>query len=294
MAADTSPVPVSVVVVSYNTREQLRKCLTAIEPHHEAIVVDNASHDGSADMVATEFPHAKLIRSERNLGFGRANNAGAAHATHPLVLYLNSDAYVDPGAIDKLAAAMGDSDVVAAGPKLLNPDRTLQESVARRLTLAAVLWEQLGLKRGYWETGRYAGRSEPSEVQQVMGAALMVRRGLEAFDERYFLYCEDTDFCLRLRRHGRIFYVPSATVVHELGSSSRRDPWLGIARYNAGKELYFRIHHGALASMICWGLDRFGALLRLLTRPHRAGTWWRVLTARTSQLSPFNSDSLSA
>ena len=294
MFADPMPSPVSVVVVSFNTCEQLRKCLSAIESEHEVIVVDNASMDGSAAMVESEFPNVKLIRSDVNLGFGKANNRGDEIATRSLLLYLNSDAYVESGAIRRLAQAFEDESVVAAGPKLLNPDRSLQESVAKPLTLGAVFAEQIGIKSGYWETSRYADRDEPSDVAQVMGAALMARRGLERFDERYFLYCEDTDLCHRLRRHGRIRFVPEAKVIHELGTSSKANPWLGIARYNAGKELYFRIHYGKMASLICWKLDRLGALLRLVTRPHRAEIWWKVLTARTAQLSPSNSDSLSA
>jgi N-acetylglucosaminyl-diphospho-decaprenol L-rhamnosyltransferase len=269
---ETTNVGVSVIVVSYNTCDKLRRCLRSIESHHEVIVVDNDSRDGSAEMVAREFPSAKLIRNATNTGFGPANNQGAKAACNSLLLYLNSDAYPLPGAIDVLASAFRDPGVVAAGAMLLNLDETVQESTANRLTLWAVFCEQLYLEklfRGspifspYWTTKRLVANGGVQDSAQVMGAALMCRAGLEAFDERYFLYCEDTDLCLRLSRHGRIVFVPQARVLHELGSSSA-NRWKAVARYNRGKELYFRIQQGVTAMAICWLLDRLGALLRVV------------------------------
>ena len=267
---------ISVIIVSFNTQAKLRRCLQCIEPHHEIVVVDNASIDGSAEMVSTDFPYVKLIANDRNLGFGSANNQGCSLATGDLVLFLNSDAYADPGAIDALAQVFADEDVVAAGGKLLNPDRSLQLSTANRLTLWAVLCEQTYLEKvfpssgffsPYWTTLRLAESAHPSPTPQVMGACLMVRadhgKPIELFDERYFLYCEDTDLCRRLTALGTILYVPAATFVHDLGSSSTKDPALGIIRYNRGKELYFRIHHGVAARTTCLVLNRMGALLRL-------------------------------
>src|SRR5687767_9484401 len=104
---------VSVVVVSYNTRDKLRRCLECIEREHEVIVVDNASADRSAEMVEADFPHVCLIRNEENRGFGAANNQGIAIAKGALVLLLNSDAYAEPGAISQLATVFSDERVVA-------------------------------------------------------------------------------------------------------------------------------------------------------------------------------------
>ncbi|MGV3614922.1 MAG: glycosyltransferase family 2 protein [Fimbriimonas sp.] len=296
---------VSVIVVSFNTREKLRRCLAQIEPHHETVVVDNASVDGSPEMVREAFPHVRLIASPSNLGFGRANNLGCDHATGDLVLFLNSDAYADPGAIDRLASVFDDPGVVAAGGRLLNPDGSLQESIAGPLTLGAVFLEQTFLDRlfrrlgyGYWRTEpalREAERTDrPARVPQVMGACLMVRahdgQPRERFDERYFLYCEDTDLCRRLSRHGEIRYDPTAVFIHDLGSSSAKDPARGVIRYNRGKELFFRIHQGRVAEALCWLLDRMGAGLRLLIwsalslfKPgarSQVRLFWRVLTDR--------------
>jgi len=271
---------VSVVIVNLNTRDLLRRCLASIDASCEVIVVDNASSDGSVEMVASDFPAVKLIRNDFNAGFGAANNQGIAIASWPLVLLLNSDAYACEGAIGKLASTFYDSNVIAAGGKLLFPSGRLQESCANELSLWVVFCEQTYLEKlfrrsrlfcPYWTTMRLGGQSGPIEVGQVMGACLMFRPA-ETFDERFFLYCEDTDLCKRLTAHGKIVYVPEAEFVHDLGSSTK-NRWQAIARYNAGKELYFCLHHGKLASFICWELDRLGALLRLAA--------WSLATAAT-------------
>jgi len=272
---------ISVIVVSFNTRELLRACLLSIEPHHEVIVVDNASSDGSADMVAREFPHAVLIQNSENRGFGAANNQGMAVAKGDALLLLNSDAEARPGAIDTLAAVLVD-DVVAAGGKLVHPDGRLQESAAGLLTLWVVLCEQLYLERVFRSYWRSKHLPAGGEVEQVMGACLMLRP-VEQFDERYFLYCEDTDLCRRLRNHGRILYVPAAEFVHHLGSSSKANRWLGVVRYNWGKELYFSIHHGQPARFACWLLNRLGALLRCFVKPQ---IFWHVLFAPIRPRTP--------
>lgn len=256
---------VSVIVVSYNTIDFLRTCLASLAEAAEVIVVDNASHDGSPEMVEREFPSVKLVRNGQNLGFGAANNQGMDVATGDLVLLLNSDAYARPGAIRTLASVFEDSTVVAAGGRLLNPDGSLQNSTARRLTLWAVFCEQFYLERlfrSYWTTASLPP-DRPSETEQVMGACLMMRP-VERFDERFFLYCEDTELCHRLRAHGKILYVPGAEFVHELGASSSARRWESVARYNRGKELYFSIHHGRAARFACFLLNRLGAVLRLI------------------------------
>ena len=287
---------VSVIVVSFNTKEKLHRCLSCVEPEHELIVVDNASKDGSAEMVRADFPRAKLIANADNMGFGAANNQGAKLATNDWLLYLNSDCYAAPGAIGGLAESLQQAEAVAGGGKLLNIDGSLQQSVAAELTLWMVFLEQTFIERplrnlqaGYWRTP-----AVKSEVDQVMGACLMVKRGMEAFDERFFLYCEDTDLCKRLKEHGTILYDPQHEFTHELGSSSSGNRWLSVARYNLGKELYFEIHHGKTARRICWLLNRGGAALRMigwtlvsLIRPSRFSQvklFWRVLTARDSSL----------
>lgn len=265
-------VRVSVVVVNYRTPEALARCLHALEPHHEVIVVDNASGDGSAEMVRERFPHVHLIANDHNRGFGPANNQGLELATGRYALFLNSDCVAEPGAIDLLADHMDThSDAVACGGMLLHPDGRLQASSANRLTLWAVFCEQTLLEKAfppgplspYWNTRVLARAAEPSPTAQVMGACLMVRP-LERFDERFFLYCEDTELCRRLERRGSVWFVPQARFLHELGASSRSERWASVARYNRGKELYFAIHHGPAAQVACWAINRLGALIRLV------------------------------
>jgi GT2 family glycosyltransferase len=223
-------------------------------------------------MVRADFPQVHLIANTENRGFGPANNQGIDIATRPFVLLLNSDAYTTPGAIENLLEPFKDESVIACGGRLLHPTGELQESCCNELTLWAVFCEQLYLEKlfpsskllsPYWMSSRIVSEGiQPAEVEQVMGACLMFRP-VERFDERFFLYCEDTELCHRLRKHGRILYVPQATFYHELGASSKKR-WEAIARYNRGKELFFLLHYGRLKSALCFIYDRKGALLRLL------------------------------
>jgi N-acetylglucosaminyl-diphospho-decaprenol L-rhamnosyltransferase len=287
---------ISVIVVSYNTCDLLRRCLASLTEADEVIVVDNASRDGSAEMVAAEFPSVILIRNERNRGFGAACNQGLDLATGDFWLLLNSDAAAEPGALRRLASALwADDGLVAVGGRLLYPDGAVQNSCANRLTLCAVFCEQYWLEKAfprspwlspYWTTARLPDTGV-HRVGQVMGACLGMRPGPERFDERFFLYCEDTELCHRLSLRGAIAYVPEARFVHELGASSAGTRWEAVARYNRGKELYFRLHRGPLAAFVCWGVNREGAFWRmalyaLTGRLARARMWWRVLTAPLS------------
>ncbi len=296
----------SIIIVSYNTRELLAECLASLPLQHEVIVVDNASVDGSAEMVAQDFPQAILIANDRNLGLGAAVNQGFQQMTGDLALLLNSDARAESGAIERLIQVMYENpDAVACGGQLRHLDGSVQASCCGRLTLWAVFCEQTLLEKifrgsrlfnGYWQT-RWV-LQEPGtihEVEQVMGACLMMRP-IEQFDEDYFLYCEDTDLCHRLRRHGRILYVSDAVFVHALGASSRGNPWRAIAFYNRGKEMFFAKHHSAGKARWCLFWDRVGALKRLalwgipclLTLGlagrfrRQAACFWRVLTCPVS------------
>lgn len=282
------PSRVSVIVVSFNTRELLRACLESIEHHHEVIVVDNGSTDGSAQMVRDSFPSAILIEQE-NVGFGRGNNRGLEVATGEFALLLNSDAEAKPGAIDALAD-MFDDETIAAGGRLQNPDGTLQESACLELTLWAVFCEQTYLEKlfprsllfsPYWQSSRMPNGGV---VDQVMGACLMMRRvdgEFLRFDPAFFLYCEDTELCWRLRQHGTVEYCPTAIFTHHLGQSTK-NRYRSVILYNAGKELYFEIHRGKVAAVACLLLNRLGAVLRIVAGlfvTRKALTFWKVLFA---------------
>lgn len=291
---------VTVIIVSYNTRELVRRCLLTLTDVHQVIVVDNNSQDESADLVEKEFPSVVLIRNKSNRGFGAANNQGLHMATGELVLLLNSDAHPEPGAISALADCLKE-DIVAAGGKLTFPNGKLQESSASQLTLWRVFCEQTFLERifkssplfsGYWNSHRLP---DGGPVDQVMGACLMMKRidgQFLRFDERIFLYCEDTELCTRLRANGQIYYCPSAVFVHDLGASSSSTRWQSVAYYNRGKELYFEIHQGRVSSLLCLVLNRFGAILRILAGglvTPKARLFWRVLFINSRNLEGYRS-----
>lgn len=290
MIENANSMKLSVIIVSYNTASHTLKLLAALKSHpvHEVIVIDNASIDETTSFIQKLHPDVNLIQNPQNRGFGAANNQGLDHMTGDLALLLNSDCIPEPNAIATLVQAFQDPNVIAAGGQLLNPDGTHQQSACNNLTLWAVLCEQLLLEKlfpnsqffnPYWISRKIINKSlDPAPVAQVMGACLILRP-MEQFDERFFLYCEDTELCRRLQAHGQILYIPDAKFVHALGASSTQNRWWSIAMYNRGKELYFRIHHSPIHQTICLTINRMGALLRLVIKLRQAKQWFQVLIA---------------
>jgi N-acetylglucosaminyl-diphospho-decaprenol L-rhamnosyltransferase len=301
---------VSVIVVSYNCKNDLRKCLQSLRDV-EVIVVDNASSDGSAGMVGEEFSSVKVIRNDANVGFGAGNNRGLDIAGGEFALLLNPDAVASEGAISALEHFMQSKPkCVACGGSLWFQNGRLQDSACNRLTLWAVFCEQTYLEKlfkhspvlsRYWVSWRCG---EPCRVAQVMGACLLMRRvdgEFLRFDERFFLYCEDTELCERLSKRGEIWYVPDARFTHALGASSEDKRWRSVAYYNRGKELFFEVHRGRVAAAACLSLNRFGACIRLLFWSlatiatigkfrKRIGLWWRVLFAPLDPYTAWRRD----
>ena len=270
---------VSIIIVSYNTRELLRECIESILCEQgdglgvEVIVVDNASADGSAAMVAERFPQVRLIANPDNRGFGAACNQGLEVARGRYALILNADIRAQPGALQRLVEFMdAHPDAAICGGQLRYPDGRIQPSCARNLTLWWVFCEQSMLAKlfprtrlfgGYWRT--HWDFSATIETEQVMGACMMLRRPFPRFDEDYFLYCEDTDLCYRVRQAGgRIYYVHDAVFVHHLGASGEPQRAQMVIYYNCGKERYFRKFHSAWQARVCRWLNKGGALLRVL------------------------------
>jgi len=227
--------PVDVVIVSFNTRDDTVRCLASLHeqpPAHlgHIFVVDNGSTDGSIDAVQSRWPNVQVMSLGRNAGFGAANNVAMRAASAPLILLLNSDTVVQPGALDALVSALLESGAVAAGPRLVDAAGRPEISFGRMLGPAAeaIQWiRQRAASRGWPGSRRYVERlvSRAREVDWVSGACLLVRReaALAAglFDERYFLYEEDVDFCAALRaRGGRVIFTPAARIVHLRGRSS--------------------------------------------------------------------------
>ena len=274
-------IDLSVIVVNWNTRDLLAQCLdsvfqTAGDLELEVFVVDNASSDGSADMVRERFPQVKLIENHENVGFARANNQAIRESTGQYVLLLNPDTEMRDNALETLVHFMDEhSWTGAAGAKLINPNGTLQPSCQPAPTLMRELWRlfYMDALRPYARYDLRDGVPEtPQEVDIVQGACLLLRReALEqvgSLDEDYFMYTEEMDLCLRLRRKGwKVYWVPQAVVVHHGGQSTHQVAESMFLQLYASKIIYFRKNHGPLSAQLYKLILLASALARLLASP---------------------------
>jgi len=257
----------SVIIVNWNVRLLLERCLqsvTASAQHGEltceVVVVDNASTDGSPEMVQRLFPAVQLISSGANLGFTRANNLGATRASGRYLLFLNPDTEVVSDALAAMVAYMDQHpDVGLLGPKLLFPDGRVQPSRRRFPTLATAFLESTVVQQWLPQNralDRYYVHDRSDDIEQdvdwVVGACMLIRRQaweqVGPLDERFFMYSEELDWCRRLKSAGwRVVYLPSASVVHHEGQSSAQVVPARHIYFQSSKVLYFRKHHGAWA-----------------------------------------------
>jgi GT2 family glycosyltransferase len=252
---------VCAVIVHFRTPEATLEAAGAVArtaPGAEIVVVDNASGDSIGGRLAAEAPSVRLVAESSNRGYGAACNRGARESRRELLLFLNSDAVVQPGAAEALIGALeSDPRAACAGPRLENPDGTLQPSILRLPTLWRVFCESSGLaflSRG-WLRGHSATREDHSRkraVECVKGAALLVRRTafeeVGGFDESFFLYAEESDLCARLRKRGwKVLFEPTARVVHEGGASGGDRLF---SQVNASLAAYVLRHQGRLAGVL--------------------------------------------
>jgi GT2 family glycosyltransferase len=284
---------VSAVIVHYRTASatvSAARALATTSAQTEVVVVDNASGDGIAERLRAEVRAARVIEEAENRGYGAACNRGARETGREFLMFLNSDAVVQPGAVEALAATLDrDPRSAVAGPRLENPDGTLQPSILRLPTLWRVFCESSGL--AYLARGRGAFRghsatredhSTAHEVECMKGAALLVRRSafqeVGGFDEGFFLYAEESDLCARLRKRGwRILYESSARVVHR-GGASGGDALFG--QLNASLAGYVRKHQGRLAGSLSRAALTTGAAGRYLLSLVTPGERGRVRRSR--------------
>lgn len=229
----------SLVILSWNTKPLLRECLTAVREGRgglgvEVVVIDNASHDGSADMVAAEFPEVILERNAENRGYAGGVNQGLRRASGSRVGLLGSDTRVAPDALPKMAAFLDDHpEVGAVAPRLVNPDGTLQHACMRFPSLTTVCYWDTPLQALFpraRELQRYQMKDwdhrGTRRVEQPPGTCLMLPRDvldeLGPMDERLWLFFNDVDWAMRLARLGyELWYLDEAEVVHHLGGSTR-------------------------------------------------------------------------
>ena len=267
-------VDVSIIIVSYNTRDLVLQCIAsviecmeqvtaggrlsvdarAISRGYEIIVVDNASTDSSAATILRRFPEVRLIANDFNRGFAAANNQAIAVSQGRFLFFLNPDTLVRQNAITELMRFLNRYPRVGvATGKLINPDGSLQHSAFHFPSLWMELLDHFPFSQRLVNSalnGRYSRLDyrRPFEIDHPLGACMMVRREVVgrvgAFSEDFFLYCEEIDWCMRIKQDGwRIFYLPQAVVVHYGGQSTRQEPERSFLELWRSRLILFRKHY---------------------------------------------------
>lgn len=283
-------IAVSIVIVSRDTRGVLGACLRSIAAHAgevatETIIVDCASSDGTPAMVRADFPDAILLEPGANLGFARGNNLGIRRARGALVLLLNPDTELTPGALPALVSALAaDPAVGVVGPRLCYPDGSVQSSRRRFPTLATAAVESTLLQEwlpGHSALHTYVMGDVPDDAAHdadwLVGACLLARRAVFAsaglLDERLFLYSEEPEWCWRVRRAGwRVRYLPAAEVIHHEGTSTSQHIAARQRAFATSKAHAMARIHGPRAGLLTRGVLAIDQGARLM----REGAKWAV------------------
>ncbi len=252
------------VLVNYNAGAELERALRSISDElaghpWEGVVVDNASTDGSAAAVDAHAAHVRLIGNTTNAGFARGVNQGLAATKAPYVLIMNPDCRLMAGAFGTLRAALdAHAQCAIAGPRILNPDGSVQGSARGDPDMLTGLFGRTGMLRRVVPFLPIARRNvvaeeairsgqESAVVDWLSGACMLARRdalaAVNGFDERFFLYWEDADLCRRLRARGyHVRYVPGATAIHRVGQSSRTARAFAIRAFHESAYVYYATH----------------------------------------------------
>ena len=260
----------SIIIVSYNTRDELERCLASLHEAspavpHEIVVVDNGSTDGSVE-AARRWPSVHVIEAGENVGFARANNVGIRSSRGTDLLLLNSDTVVPPQAIDRLLDDLErHPEVAVVGPRLLDASGRAELSFGRMLGPVNEARQKLIGWLGRWTPVVERMTRREHAPDWVSGACLLVRRAdaeaVGLLDERYFMYAEDVDFCAAIRAQGRaIRFNPDVHVVHLRGRSRASAPAATSRAYRRSQIAFYEKHH-----------PRWAPVLRLYLRLKRAG-----------------------
>lgn len=272
---------VSVLIVNWNTREILRDCLKSLYEQtrgltFEVIVIDNASEDGSPQMVKEAFKEVILVENSTNRGFAAANNQGMAMAKGRYVLLLNSDTVVLDNAIAKTVVfADAHPEGAVVGCRILNPDKTLQTScflfpsLLNLLLSATYIYKVFPQSRFFGrENMTWWARDDEREVDVVTGCFMLVRREaieqVGVMDEQFFMYGEETDWCFRFKNAGwKCLFSPSGSIIHIHGASSKIRRHAMMLQCRASILLFFRKHRGFLSYRLACLVIAFDACLRI-------------------------------
>lgn len=258
----------SIIIVAYNSENFIEKCVKSLLKNlpssSEVIIIDNNSSDGTVKRLKNFLPKILLIESDRNLGFGKANNLAAKKAKGEYLFFLNPDTEVLQPIFDELVEFYeGEKDAGIVSPKLVQMDGRVQESVKRLPTILGAVREYiLGIPHAY---SQYAPQTnKPLEVESVYGAAMLIKKDLfqevNGFDEKFFLYYEDVDLCKRIKTLGKkIYYYPNVLIKHMVGATKSEQN-----RYRLNKDS-FNKYHGFFEAFILQVIFLIPRLRRRLT-----------------------------
>jgi GT2 family glycosyltransferase len=293
---DRTKFVVSALIVSHDVKPQLLQCLRAFystaDVPVEAVVIDNASNDGSAAAVTDEFPQATVLRESENLGYGRAANKGLERVRGRFVLLLNPDVTTDPQAIGRLADfLLTRPDAGAVGPRIVMPDGTLDPEARQSFPVPrSLFYRTVGLSRMFPNSPRFGshnmGHVEESDVHEIdsgTATCMLLRTAaidrIGFFDPRYFMFGEDIDLCYRMKMGGwKIFYLPSATAVrHETQPTSEVQRRALYEKHRSMWAYHFKHHaedvpafgNGLVWAQI-WGRWAAKTVKDSVSRPRRA------------------------
>ncbi len=272
---------VSIIIVNWNAQDLLAKCLRCVESTvkkttYEIIVIDNASTDGSQEMIQRDFPQVRLIDNAVNAGFATANNQGMKISQGRYDLLLNSDAFVKDETIDEMVAFMdAHPEAGMSGCQLLYEDGRLQPSCYSFPSLSTEFYTALQLDKLFAknrEFGKYLMTywdfNDVREVDAIMGAFMLVRKTAIAqvgmMDDSFFMYSEEMDWCFRFKKNGwKTLYNPNVQAVHLWGGSSKRMKVEMFLQLYRSKVKFFRKNYGALWAFLLKLILVFGCLLRI-------------------------------
>jgi GT2 family glycosyltransferase len=275
---------VSVIIVSWNVKPLLQKCLKSIfdfttDIDFEVIVIDNASEDASIQMVAQEFPLVDLIASNQNLGFAKANNLGLEHASGNYILFMNPDMELVENSFKTMIDLMANDNQIGLATCQLNyPDNTRQNNIKNNPRLCDQILILLKLHHIFKPKclQKYLARDfdyfKQQEVKQIMGAFVMTEndliRKIGGWDADYFIWWEDLDLCKKVQNENKkIIYTPSTKIIHHEGKSFIQQKSLAKQkRFNKGMRTYFKKHHGMLSYLIISILSPISLLLAWLSQ----------------------------